>query len=93
MMPNHPRTHLLFYVSGDVDDNIRERVRLALVRLKDSRPWVIAPPKFLDQVDKARAPGDIDIETVGGVLDLYSAMAPERLPTSIDRLHFEEVLT
>jgi hypothetical protein len=33
------------------------------------------------------------IETVGGFVEIYSALPPWTLPREIDRLHFEEVST
>jgi hypothetical protein len=89
---NHPTQRLLFFVAQEITDLIRTNVRSFVDSLARSREWVIRPPKIIDAIDYPKRPDlDAAIETVGGYLDIYSAMPPLQLPRDIDRQHLEEV--
>lgn len=90
---NHPTQKLLFFVAQDVSDKDRCLVRTIVERLAASREWVIRPPKVVDEVDELENSfsEDMPVETVGGYLEIYSALAPLRLPRKIDLQHLEEV--
>lgn len=82
----------MFFVAQDIDDSIRLIITAFIDELKNSRHWLLGPPKFIDVVDEPENPEvDQPIETVGGVLDIYSALPPVTLPIDIDRTHFSEV--
>lgn len=61
--------------------------------LASRRAWVIEPPQFVDSVEEPvdRSRGDLAVETLGGVLELYSAMPPWVLPQEVDAQHLAEV--
>lgn len=89
---DHPRQKLIFYVAQDVSDEIRRNVRELVEQIARSRSWLIAPPHFVDTVDAVEGgAADAPIETVGGELEIYSALPPAGLPKEVDRQHFEEV--
>lgn len=86
------RQKFMFFVAQDVDGSIRSMITALIDDLKNSRRWLLGPPKFIDVVDEPENPEvDQPIETVGGVLDIYSALPPATLPIDIDRTHFSEV--
>ncbi|WP_225981450.1 hypothetical protein [Paracidovorax avenae] len=84
---DHPKQVLLFYVAQEVNESLRTSIRQLVEELASSRSWVIAPPRFVDAQD-ADSPA---IETLGGELEIYSAVAPVKIPREIDIQHFEEV--
>jgi hypothetical protein len=88
----HPRQKLLFYVVDGVDNIARDSVRAVIEELTHSRPWVIGPPQFVETRDP-ESPGSTvaPIETIGGELEIYSALAPAVLPKEVDSNHFNEV--
>jgi hypothetical protein len=90
---NHPRQKLLFAVEGPFDDEMRIRVRECLAKLARSRQWLLDPPEYVDHSeepeDKER--GDLPLETLGGVLEIYSAHPPHQLPKDVDRQCLEDV--
>jgi len=89
---SHPTQKLLFFVAQDITDEIRGEVRRFVARVAASREWVIRPPKIVDATD-APENSEIDrpVETVGGFLEIYSALPPAVLPREIDAQHLEEV--
>lgn len=86
---------MLFCVDGDPTDEHAAKMEIQIDEMGTSRSWVIAAPEFVDEVDDSSCtrPEDIPIRSVGGVLEIFSALPPwgDRLPTSIDRAHLEEV--
>ena len=93
-MKTHPRQEFLFYIEDDLSAPLVDAMRLAVERLHSRRDWVIAPPVFVDTVDSpANSEIDEPIRTVGGTLELYSALPPwgDQLPKSLDRAHLEEI--
>lgn len=87
--PDHPKQKLLFYVAQDVDESVRNTIHQLVDRLANSRSWVIAPPRFVDVEDSGETP----VETVGGELEIYSALASVGLARDVDRQHFDEVVS
>lgn len=90
--PNHPRQKLVFYVVHDVTEEIRNKVGDLVKQLAGSRSWLISPPNFVNAIERAEeGTNDSPVETVGGELEIYSALGPVELPKEVDRQHFEEV--
>lgn len=91
--PNHPKQKLLFYLAQDLDDGIRAAVRDFVLRLAGVRRWVNGPPSFVNSIDTSGdiSRGDLPTETVGGFVEIYSALPPWILPREIDIQHLEEV--
>jgi hypothetical protein len=91
---DHPRQKFLFYIEGEIDATCRSAVEQLIRQLATSRRWVIGPPQFVDAVDAAPpSSADLPIETVGGELEIYSALRPLSLPKEVDYAHFTEVET
>jgi hypothetical protein len=88
----YARQRLLFFISEDVDDRIRAKIQGFVADLAALRIWVLGAPCFVHSTeapaDKSR--GDLDVETIGGYLEIYSALPPNSLPAELDRQHFEE---
>jgi hypothetical protein len=91
--PNHPKQNLLFFVAQDIDDNIRMLVRDFVSDLSNLRHWVNGPPSFIDDSEDAtdQSYNDMPTETLGGCLEIYSALPPWVLPREIDAQHLDEV--
>ena len=88
-----PVQELLFFVAQDLTNSIRAGVRNLVAELAASRKWVIGSPKFVDIAENwGEGVDKVSFETVGGVLEIYSAMPPTALPHHIDLQHLEEVL-
>ena len=89
---DHPRQKLIFFVSQDVDDKIRNLVRKILSDIATSRDWLIGAPKFIDITEYAGTRNvDIPDETVGGLYEMYSALPLNSLPREIDEISLKEV--
>ena len=93
--PNHPKLKLLFFVAQDLDDTIRANVRDFVLRLASLRRWLNGPPRFVNSRDEPAdaSRGDTPVETVGGYLEIYSALPPWTLPRELDLQHLDEVTT
>ena len=91
--PNHPKRILLFFVAQDLDDHIRGNVRDFVLRLAGLRRWLNGPPHFVNSRDEPKdiSRGDMPVETIGGYLEIYSALPPWTLPREIDLQHLDEV--
>jgi hypothetical protein len=91
--PNHPKQKLLFFVAQDLDDTIRANVRDFVLRLASLRRWLNGPPRFVNSRDEPAdtSRGDMPVETVGGYLEIYSALPPLTLPRETDLQHLDEV--
>jgi hypothetical protein len=89
---NHPKLKLLFFVAQDLDDTIRANVRDFVLRLASLRHWLNGPPRFVNSRDEPSdaSRGDMPVETVGGYLEIYSALPPWTLPRELDLQHFDE---
>ena len=88
---HHPRQKFLFFVAQDINDSIRSKIRQLIDTISSSRSWIIGPPRFVDSVDKIGTIQDSPIETLGGELEIYTALHPLKLPKDIDRQHLKEV--
>jgi len=82
---DHPKQNLIFYVAQDLDQSIRSDVHQLVSELAASRVWSIAPPTMVDEIDEN------GLEVVGGTLEIYSALLPEKLPHDVDLKNLEEV--
>ena len=92
MSSNHPRQRLVFYVAQDFDDSIREAVKGFVHELAGGREWVIRPPKIVDTSVEAENPeNDAPVLTLGGYIELYSALPGTNLPKEVDLQHLKEV--
>lgn len=88
---SHQKQRLLFFVAQDVDADIRDAMRAVVESLVNHREWLIQPPKFVDTIDYVGTRAeDFPDETVGGTLEIYSAM-DGTLPRDIDAAALEEV--
>lgn len=86
VMPlEHAKQKLIFYVAQDLDQSIRSDVQQLVKKLAASRVWSIAPPSLIDEID------DNGLEVVGGMLEIYSALPPNILPSDVDSKNLEEV--
>lgn len=95
MMPDeissdHPIRELLFF-SAELTEADKEEIWDFVSRLATSRNWVIRPPFAVDLSEDDESEPDSRIDAAGGILELYSALPPWKLPREIDLLHFEEV--
>lgn len=89
----HPKDTLLFYVAGRADETVAARVGAMIDGLASARDWVIHPPYFVHQTEDFIDPETgKPVETIGGVLEFYSAHPPwrDRLPAEVDRAHYLE---
>lgn len=71
----YPKQRLLFFVAQDVESNVRQSLKELMHTLSSGKEWLVQPPFFIDAVDQAGTRDeDFPDETVGGVLDIYSAL-------------------
>lgn len=93
-MKPYPTQQLVFYVDEEADDSIRNAVHEMIEELSSAREWLLGPPEFIDEVDDPETDSaeDLPIETVGGVLEIYSALAPISLLKDLDAMHYREVV-
>jgi len=92
---SHPKQELLFYLTEFANSDVVNELRELIDRLANSRQWLIGPPVFMhgeESLLKAESASDV-IETIGGSLEIYSALPPLKLPLEIDRQQFDEVTT
>jgi len=80
VIQNQPRQKLLFYVDQDVNEDITKKICDMVDHLAVSRSWLLAPPRVVT-VDTS----------VGGELEIYSALPPMVLEKDVDRKHLDEV--
>lgn len=90
---NHPRQKLLFFAAQDLDDDTRAEIRNFVLKLASLRSWINGPPRFVNSRDEPEdtSQGDMPVETVGGYIEIYSALPPWELATEIDLKHLDEV--
>jgi hypothetical protein len=92
-MEKFPTQKLMFYVTQDIDESVRGVVRELIEKLSTSREWLLGPPTFIDTIDYPENPEvDLPIETVGGVLKIYSALTSIPLPIDLDIKNYHEVV-
>ncbi|WP_455887704.1 hypothetical protein [Pseudomonas rustica] len=82
---DHAKQNLIFYVAQDLDQSIRSDVHQLVSELAASRVWSIALPTSVNEIDEN------GLEVVGGTLEIYSALSPEKLPHDVDLKNLEEV--
>jgi len=85
MQLDHAKQKLIFYVAQDLDQSIKSDVQQLVNELAASRVWSIAPPILVDELDEN------GLEVVGGMLEIYSALPPKKLPVDVDLKNLEEV--
>jgi len=89
---NHPKQQFAFFITSELDERAVVDLKHLIKTISLEREWVLGPPEFFDEVDEPENPEiDDEIRTVGGILNIYSAMPPWRLPKEIDEKHFLEV--
>src|SRR5215472_15036941 len=92
-MEPFPTVEMIFYVTQDANDSIRNAVRGMIEHLSISGEWLLGPPEFIDVVEAPdNGKSDLPIETVGGLLRICSALPPTSLPRDIDAIHYHEVV-
>lgn len=85
---DHPKQKLLFYVAQDVDEDIPEKMKRYVTEIARGHEWLLGGPTFVDEMQQSEI--GTPFRTVGGVLELYSALPPSELPVEIDRRHLDE---
>jgi hypothetical protein len=93
-LAHHPKQKLLFFLAQDMDDTTRAKMRDFVLRLASLRRWLNGPPRFVNIQDEPEdaSQGDIPVETLGGYIEIYSALPPWRLPREIELQHLDEVV-
>lgn len=83
---------LIFFVAQDIDDVARREVPNLIERLSNALGWSINPPRLIDEHDSSDiGPNDEAIDTLGGELEIYSAIENRDLPRELDVQNFYEV--
>lgn len=91
-MGAYPVQKIVFFVAQDVDQTVRDVVVKLIGDLSSSRKWLLGSPKLVDtSEDHGSSAEDAPITTLGGELEIYSALGPVALPKDIDSVHFSEV--
>ena len=85
------RQKLLFFLAQDVDSRLRQLVHSEILRLTSIRKWTCGAPSFVDETTGVAAGEDLPVETVGGVMEIYSALPPFKIPLSLDAANLEDV--
>jgi hypothetical protein len=87
----YPRQLLAFFFAEDSQAaSLKNELNAMLHRLSGERRWVLGAPKLLDEV----IPGgkvDDEVRTLGGTLEVFSALPPSKLPIDVDRKQLEDV--
>src|SRR5262245_53794865 len=93
--PDHPKQILLFFIVSDLDQTIRSEMTNFVQGLADVRSWTLGPLCFVDDREEPQdtSKGDMPIETVGGYLEIYTALPPWSLACEVDLQHLHEVET
>jgi hypothetical protein len=86
---DHPKQKLLFYVAQDFGDDFPPMMQRVVTEIGRGRDWLIGPPVFMDELHASNL--GTPVRTVGGVLEIYSALPPWELPIDIDQQLLEEV--
>jgi hypothetical protein len=92
-----PIQELLFFVADDFDNVTAREMEQTIGELAHQHSWSLSAPIFVNEVDDSSisAPEDLPIQTLGGILRVYSAWPPEgeALPKDLDRANFDDVKT
>jgi len=86
---DHPKQKLLFYIAQDFEDDLPPEVERVIAEIARGRNWLIGPPVFMDELHASNL--GTPVRTVGGVLEIHSALPPWNLPIDVDRQHLDEV--
>jgi hypothetical protein len=86
---DHPKQRLLFYIAQDFKDDLAPKIQRVVAEIARGRDWLIGPPMFMDELHASNL--GTPVRTVGGVLEIYSTLAPWELPVDVDRQHLNEV--
>jgi hypothetical protein len=86
---DHPKQELLFYVAQEVGSDTPDEVKKIIEEIARGRDWLIGRPTFIDEIHASNL--GTPVRTVGGILKIYSALPPFKLPNVLDRQHFAEV--
>lgn len=91
----HPTQELVFFVGEGQGNALRDRVRALIGQLGAVRRWQCGPPQIVDEheSDEADDSGEQELDTVGGRLEVYSAMPVGSLPKELDAQAFGDVST
>lgn len=88
--PNHPKTTFGFFLDGEPPSpDFRSLLFRAIGRLAASREWLIEPPAAI--YEETVADDGVTDLNAGGVLTIYSQIAPLTLAKSLSRIHLAEV--
>jgi hypothetical protein len=91
---NNPIQEFIFFIVSEISEEDVRKVEKLVKEVSLSRKWVIDPPQFVNEIDEPENPEiDEPIRTLGGMLQVYSALPPNQLPHEIDKKHYEEVKT
>jgi len=71
----------------DLEDRFVEFIEA----LGESRQWSVGRPLIVDGVDASDGDGSESVKTVGGLLEVHSALAGNPLPIEVDRRDFDDV--
>ena len=92
MRPDHPKQGFCFFVEGEFDREISEKLDLLIENLAAAKTWTIGPPIPTYDPASADVSGSHEPMTTGGMLELYSAWPPwnQFLPRDVDIAQFHE---
>lgn len=87
MRDEHPVDRLVVALEGDPATPVVSAMRVSAEQLTERRPWILGPPRLLDQED------DTGTRWAGFGLRLYTALPPwgDEIDPAVDRAHLEEV--
>lgn len=83
-IPNRTQK-LLAFVSQDFEEDLCSILEEHIAGLASSRTWSLGPPKYVN--DQSDSP------TLGGVLEIYSAIPKGSLSLELDRTNYQEVVS
>lgn len=93
-LDTHPRQRLLFFLVQGRDASSRDTMVGLVSGLERSRDWLLGPPRTIDVFEMYHSrEGDLRIDTLGGELEICSALGPVALPDDVDAVFLSEVRT
>lgn len=93
-LDTYPRQKLLFFLAQDRDESSEDVVVGLVSGLERSRDWLLGPPRLVDVFEMHQSrEGDLPIDTLGGELEICSALGPVALPDDVDAVFLSEVRT
>ncbi|NEQ42485.1 MAG: hypothetical protein F6K00_02545 [Leptolyngbya sp. SIOISBB] len=86
----HPKQSFLFFIDDEINELKVSKMKLMISEITDKYNWINGAPKFVDDCQEFE---DGDFLTIGGELEIYSALPPwgDRLPKEVDTIHLNEV--